>query len=392
VQGIPESRGIYIGDLQGSQTRRLLDADSAAVYAAPGRLLFVRQGTLFAQDFDAARLELRGNASPMAERIALDTGAQGSAAVSASTAGPFVYRTGSGSGLRQFVWLDRSGKDIGKAGDRLSALGVELSPDGRRVALFQQVNQNFDVWLLELGRGVLSRFTFDPTPDGFPIWSPDGSRIVFSSNRKGPYDLFQKPAIGAGTEELLLATAQEKIPTDWSPDGRLLLYRSVDPETGYDIWALSLDGDGKPFPVVQTNFDERDAQFSPDGTWIAYQSNESGRLEIYIQPFPGPGSKLQVSTNGGAQARWGPHGKELFYMALDARLMAVPIRLASHPQTAEPGSPTPLFATRVGGALQGTFRQQYDVSSDGRFLMNTITEEAASPITVILNWNPEANK
>jgi len=154
-----------------------------------------------------------------------------------------------------------------------------------------------------------------------------------------------------------------------------------------------MNGDGKPFPVVQTNFDERDAQFSPDGKWIAYQSNESGRFEIYIQPFPGPGSKLQVSTNGGAQVRWGPNGKELFYIALDARLMAVPIRLASNPQTAEPGSPTPLFATRVGGALQGLFRQQYDVSSDGaRFLMNTITEEAASPITVILNWNPEAKQ
>ncbi len=371
----------------------MLDADSAAVYATPGRLLFVRQGTLFAQDFDAARLELRGNASPVAERIALDTGAQGSAAVSASTAGPFVYRTGSAGGLRQFVWLDRSGKDIGKAGDLLSTLSVELSPDGRRVALHQQVNQNIDVWLLELGRGVLSRFTFDPAIDVFPIWSPDGSRIVFGSNRKGPFDLYQKPAVGAGTEELLLATAQEKTPTDWSPDGRFLLYRSVDPKTGYDIWALPMNGDRKPFPVVQTNFDERDAQFSPDGKWIAYQSNESGRFEIYIQPFPGPGSKLQVSTNGGAQVRWGPNGKELFYIALDARLMAVPIRLASNPQTAEPGSPTPLFATRVGGALQGTFTQQYDVSSDGqRFLMNTITEEAASPITVILNWNPEAKK
>ena len=391
VQGVPESRGIYIGDLQGSQTRRLLDANSAAVYAAPGRLLFVRQGTLFAQEFDLPRLELIGNASPVAERIALNTGALGSAAVSASTAGPFVYRTGSAGGLRQFVWLDRSGKDIGKAGDRLSATSVDLSPDGRRVAQTQQVNQSVDVWLLELGRGVLSRFTFDPAIDAYPIWSPDGSHILFASSRKGPFDLYQKPAIGAGTEELVLATARDKSPTDWSPDGRLLLYRSVDPKTGYDLWALPMNGDGKPFPVVQTNFDERDAQFSPDGKWIAYQSNESGRFEIYIQPFPGPGSKLQVSTNGGAQVRWGPNGKELFYIALDARLMAVPIRLASNPQTAEPGSPAPLFATRVGGALQGTIMQQYDVSSDGqRFLINTITEEAASPITVILNWKPRA--
>ena len=152
-----------------------------------------------------------------------------------------------------------------------------------------------------------------------------------------------------------------------------------------------LDGDRKPYPVVQTSFDERDAQFSPDGKWIAYQSNESGRFEIYIQPFPGPGSKLQVSTNGGAQARWRRDGKELFYIALDDRLMAVPIRLASNPQSAEPSSPIPLFATHVGGALQSPFMQQYEVSPDGqRFLMNTFTEEAASPITVILNWKPKS--
>ena len=152
-----------------------------------------------------------------------------------------------------------------------------------------------------------------------------------------------------------------------------------------------MDGDRKPFPVVQTNFDERDGQFSPDGKWIAYQSNESGRFEIYVQPFPGPGGKLQISTNGGAQVRWRRDGKELFYIALDDRLMAVPIRLASNGQTVEPGSPIPLFATRVGGALQTIFRQQYMVSPDGqRFLMNTITEEAASPITVILNWKPPA--
>ena len=392
VQGTPESRGIYVGDLQGAEPRRLLDADSAAVYAAPGQLLFVRQSTLFAQNFDAARLELSGDAFPVAERVAVNNGAQGSAAVSASMAGPFVYRTGSAGGPRQFVWLDRSGKEIGKAGDRLSAVSVELSPDGRRVALTQQVNQNFDVWLLELGRGVLSRFTFDPAQDDFPIWSPDGSRIVFTSNRKGHYDLFQKVAIGAGTEELLLATAPDKVPSDWSPDGRLLLFRTLKNsktgETG-DIWALPVHGDGRPFPVVQSNFEERDGQFSPDGKWIAYQSDESGQSEIYMQPFPGPGSKLQVSTNGGAQVRWARDGKELFYIAFDARLMAVPLRRVASPETVEPGSPIPLFATNVGGALQGTYPQQYDVSPDGRqFLMNTIAEEAASPVTVVLNWKP----
>ena len=146
---------------------------------------------------------------------------------------------------------------------------------------------------------------------------------------------------------------------DWSPDGRFLLYRSIDPKTGSDIWALPLDGDRKPFPVVQTNFDERDGQFSPDGKWIAYQSNESGRFEIYVQPFPGPGGKSQVSTNGGAQVRWRRDGKELFYIALDGRLMAVPIRLASNGQAVEAGTPVPLFATHVGGACSIARQTQY---------------------------------
>ena len=253
------------------------------------------------------------------------------------------------------------------------------------------MNANFDVWLLELGRGVLSRFTFDPAIDVFPIWSPDGSRIVFSSNRKG-LSIFTKSLPSAPEpRNCCWRRAQDKDPTDWSPDGRFLLYRSVDPKTGYDIWALPMDGDRKPFPVVQTNFDERDAQFSPDGKWIAYQSNESGRFEIYIQPFPGPGSKMQVSTNGGAQVRWRPRRQRIVLHCARRSIDGRSDSACFNPQTAEPGSPIPLFATRVGGALQGTFRQQYDVSSDGqRFLMNTITEEAASPITVILNWKPKS--
>ncbi len=303
-----------------------------------------------------------------------------------------MYRTASGGGHRQFVWFDRAGKEIGKAGDPVAAVELSISPDSRRVALAQLVNNNTDIWLLDLGRGVLSRFTFDAAGDLWATWSPDGRRIAFRSNRKGVYDLYWKPAIGPGSEELLLASAQDKAPMDWSPDGRFLLYREQGyreqgSKTGLDLWGLPLGGDRKPFPVVQTNFDELGAQFSPDGKWIAYESNESGRYEIYVQPFPGPGSKLEVSTNGGAQVRWQRDGKELFYIALDGRLMAVPIRLASNAQTIEAGAPIPLFATHVGAALSYPFRQQYDISPDGqRFLMNTVIEEAASPITVILNW------
>ncbi len=252
------------------------------------------------------------------------------------------------------------------------------------------VNGNVDVWFLETARGVFNRFTLDAADEIFPIWSPDGAQIVFSSNQKGGVqNLYRKSATGAGNEEPILETAQPTFATDWSPDGRFLLYFSADPMTGFDIWTLPLDGDRKPFPIVQTNLSERLAQFSPDGKWIAYESNESGRYEIYIRPFASAGGKLSISTNGGAQVRWRRDGKELFYIALDNRLMAVPIRFASNGQAVEPGAPVPLFATRVGGALQAFPRNQYMVSPDGqRFLMNTVTEEAASPISVILNWKP----
>jgi len=181
---------------------------------------------------------------------------------------------------------------------------------------------------------------------------------------------------------------------DWTADGRFILFRSNDAAMAYNLWAMPIEGDRKPFPVVQTNFDEPDGQFSPDGKWLAYQSNESGRYEIYVRPFPSPGSTTPISTGGGAQLRWRRDGKELFYVALDGRLMAVPIRLAANGKAIEPGAPLALFATHLGGAIQPTLKPQYAVSRDGqRFLMNTITEEAgASPITLILNWHPEHGK
>jgi dipeptidyl aminopeptidase/acylaminoacyl peptidase len=180
-----------------------------------------------------------------------------------------------------------------------------------------------------------------------------------------------------------LSTPQDKAPTDWSRDGQFLLYRNTDPKTGYDLWALSMTGERKAFPVVQTEFEERDGQFSPDSKWIAYQSNESGRFEIYVEPFPGSGGKWPVSSNGGAQVRWRADGKELFYVALDGKLMAVPIVLGG--RQPEIGRPVPLFTTRLGGAVQGIAKQQYMPSSDGqRFLVNSITDAAVSPITVVM--------
>jgi Tol biopolymer transport system component len=251
--------------------------------------------------------------------------------------------------------------------------------------------------MLDVARGAYTRLTDNVADDVVPVWSPDGARIVFSSNRKGTEDLYRKSAFAGGSEELLLATAHQKAATDWSSDGRFVLFESRDPKSGFDIWALPLDESGKPgkpSPVVQTIFDEQKAQFSPDGNWIAYQSDESGRHEIYIGPFPGPRNKWPVSTNGGSQVRWRRDMKELFYIALDGRLMAVPIRVASNATPPEVGTPVALFAPPLGGAVQrADFRHQYMVSSDGqRFLVATATEGVNSPITIILNWKPPRGK
>jgi Tol biopolymer transport system component len=322
--------------------------------------------------------------------VAVTQKVQPIAAVSASTAGPVVYRTNPGSD-RQSAWFDRSGKlsETLNNIDAASDLDPALSPDGRRLALARTINGNKDIWLLELERGVLSRFTFDPGINGRPVWSPDGSHVAFYSNRKGVFDLYEKSASGTGDEKALLESPTTKVPLDWSPDGRFLLYRNDDPQTGADLWALPLNGEGAPFPIVQTPFQERDAQFSSDAKWIAYQSNESGHFEIYVQPFPGPGPKTQVSSNGGIQVRWRQDGKELFYVSLDDRLMAVPIKFTAGGKTFEAGVPAALFSTPIGGAGQQN-RQQYIVSGDGqRFLMNTVTNEPPSPITLILNWMPK---
>ena len=391
VRGAPDVQGVYVASLDGTPPRRLLGADSAAWYTS-GHIFFIRQGALLAQSFDAARLEPTGDAAAIAEPIAVDATGLG-AALSVSTAGPVAYRAASASGGRQLVWFDRSGAEIRKVGspDTATLLHPELSADGRRVAVARNVNGNQDVWIVETARGVLNPFTFDAAIEDYPIWSPDARHVIFQSNRKGAFDLYMKSTSGDGGETMLLSTPTFKSPTDWSPDGRFVLYRTTDPETGYDLWALPLDSKTQPFPLAQTNAEERDGQFSPDGRWIAYQSNESGRFEIYVQAFPKPQERWRISTNGGAQVRWRHDGRELFYLALDGQLMAVPLRLDSQGQTVDAGTPVPLFRPRlVGGAVRGVNRQQYAVSSDGReFLINTPTEDTpVSPITLILNWKP----
>jgi Tol biopolymer transport system component len=292
------------------------------------------------------------------------------------------------------VWFDRSGKELGRIGDNsVDRYGPELSPDGRTVALTRIVDGNSDVWLMDLQRGVPRRFTLDVANENSAIWSPDGVRIAFASNRSGNNNVYQKPASGAGREELLVTAAPQDVPdrspSDWSLDGRYLLYRTQSSRTRYDVWAWALDGSTPTFPIAQTDADDRDGQFSPDGKWVAFESDESGRFEIYVQRFPGPGTKWPISTNGGAQVRWSRDGRELFYISLDGHLMAVTVRLDAGPGTVEADTPVALFATHVGSPVS-VFRQQYVVSPDGRrFLFNTLADDdRVSPITIIQNWKP----
>jgi Tol biopolymer transport system component/tRNA A-37 threonylcarbamoyl transferase component Bud32 len=385
-----DTRAVYAGNLDGSEPRRILDSEVAAVYAPSGHLLFFRDGRLFAQPFDAARLTLSGSPTLVAEHV-LSTRGLNIAAVSTSAAGPVAYRTGT-SGERQFIWFDRTGSEIQKVGapDNAGSTGVSLSPDARRIAETRAVNGNIDVWFLEVARGVLSRFTSDTSRQRSPQWSPDGERVIFASNPNGTYDLYQKSANSDENDQLLLKTPNSKRPTDWSADGRFLLYASQEPKTGSDLWALDLNESQKQFSVVQTQFEESNGQFSPDGKWIGYESNESGRTEIYVQPFRGPARKTQVSLKGGAQVRWRRDGQALFYIALDNRLTEVPIRFSASGQMVALGPAVSLFVTHLGGASDPQELQQYAVSPNGdRFLMNVVTEETSvSPITVILNWRP----
>jgi len=386
--GSTEARGVYLGQLDSLDSTRLFQADGPATYAS-GHLLFVREGKLLAQGLDLDTMRVRGNPFAIAE------GVTSRIALSASAAGPIAYRAApADSGQRQFVWLHRSGAVMRKeVYADTAALGPALSRDGRRIAVYRETDGNMDIWSYETSRGAWDRLTFNLGDDIYPLWSRDGGSIVFGAVRAPSVqvNLYRK-VLNAPSEELLLAPPHGGFPNDWSADGRFVLFAPGDPKLGIDVWAMPLDGDRKPFAVVRTEFNESQAQFSPDGRWIAYQSDKTGRPEIYIHPFPGTGDEVRASIEGGTQPRWNPSSPELFYIGADDRLMAVPIRVASDGGKIEPGAPLALFRTDVGSTASLAYRQQYVVSPDGRsFIMNSaVTEGSASPITVILNWRPPA--
>jgi len=384
-------RGVWVGTLDSPERRRLLDADATAVFVPPAHLAFVQKGTLFIQRFAPDRVLLEGEPTRLAEGVATDV--FGTAAVSASSAGSIVYRVGSGSRLRQLVWRDRSGAQVGEAfaPDPANPFNPSLSPDGRQVAVGRSLSGNGDIWLIDLARrGAQTRITTAPGPDVYPVWAPDGSRIVYAGPGQDSFDLRQAPTTGVGSDTLLYNGPGVELPLDWSSDGQFILFlgQGYAGESGAPagrvLMALSADGKGTPLVVASARIGNSGA-FSPDGKWVAFESDETGRFEIYVQPFPGPGPKRVVSIGGGLQPTWRPDGRELFYVAADGQLTAVALRV--DPGAAiEPASPVPLFPSRIDNTLTGGVTRNYVVSKDGtRFLLNQFVETDSAPVTLILN-------
>jgi serine/threonine protein kinase len=377
-------RGVYVGTLDGPDRRRLFDADAAAVFVPPSEIMFVRAGRLFIQRFDPAALTLGGEPRLIAQGVVVDS--TGGVAASASSQGTIIYRTGSANRQRRLAWFDRSGRQIGEAlpVDSGNPLNPAVSPDGRYVALTRTVGGVTDIWLQDLTRqGALTKLTASPTPDISPVWSPDGRQVAYGRVGQRSFGIGLSSLTSVTPSVLFDGDAQE-IPVDWSRDGRFVLYRSQT-ISNIDLFALTPTEPQRPLPVAQTPADERIGAISPDSKWVAFESNESGRYEVYAQAFPAPGVKTVVSTAGGRQVRWAVDSRELFYVAPDARLMSV--RVTSRPDggAIDAAPPVPLFAAKILGVPTGGSVVEYDVSRDGkRFLMNTLVEHD-TPITVILN-------
>jgi Tol biopolymer transport system component len=387
----PEAAGVFVASLDSSTARRLVTGRSRAVYAS-GYLLFWREGALLAQAFDETSLELRGNPVSVANAVGLNP-VTNQGLFSVSDFGTLVFFAGA-VGESELVWVDRAGRRIGNPGPKGVFNSLSLSPEATSVVYDQAEprNRTFDLWRLDFARGIPSRLTFHASHDIFPLWSPDGTRITFSSLREPPPQLYELNANSAGTEKLLLKTNFPKTASGWSSDGSLLFYDSIDPQTGGDIWALPLVGTPEPYPVVRTAADEHYGTLSPDGRWLAYISNETGAYEVYVESFPATGFKRQVSTQGGFEPQWRDDGKELFYVTPSQTLVTVGVK--STPTTLEVAAPAALFPTRIKWMEIQAVAHHYAPAPDGqRFLISSATDEAQSlPVTIVLNWSASVKK
>jgi Tol biopolymer transport system component len=374
--------GIGVASLDGTLRRHLVDDAAGAVYSS-GHLLFVKGTTLLAQPFDPASLSISGSPFPVAAGVRIDPKLV-AVPLSATATGPIVYRAGAVA-RRQFVWVDRSGAVLATVGEAMtSAHSPSLSPDGRSIAF----DGDGGLSLMDVARGISSRLN---TGGMGPLWSTDGKRIVLSGQ-----DVRVVPVAG-GDPEVLIQYGRWLSCTDWSADGRLLLCHTFsDDGPGQHLLVMPLNG-GEPIQIGGEHSTERDAQFSPDGSWIAYVADDSGPPQVYLQRLgaaatarsAATGPRVQVSSAGGGMPRFRADGSELYYVGLDGRMMAVPLDAARDGEALEAGTPTALFDAGVGAAMPSNSRHQYMVAPDGqRFLLSRLVEEVPPPVTVILNWKP----
>ena len=374
-------------------------ADESSVVFAAGRLLFIRENTLMAQSFDAASGQTMGEVSPVAEGVSLLTSMTGNyVPVTASDTGVLLYARGGGAyGTNQRAWYDRAGKLRGTVGPRREPA---ISPDEKSVVFRRLTALGGDLWLQNLARGAEQRFTTDPSFNQAPVWSPQGDRIAFSSNRSGGvHNLYQKAASATGQDDLLLADGNGKVVSQWSRDGRFIVYSEFDPKTKWDIWVLPIESGAERKPVsgtpfLRSEFNEVSGQLSPDSHWMAYTSDESGQREVHVRPFPAAEGQWKISLTGGEQPRWRGDGDELFFVGADGKMMAVAVKAAvsSGPGTKpsfEPGAPQQLFETHLAQSIDAAF--EYDVTADGkRFLLDTNPgggSASAPPLNVVVNWS-----
>ena len=402
ARGTAETTGIYVSSLDGRENRRVLPDASGAVFAPstqgerPGHLLFVRENTLMAAPFDPASAQVLGDVVPVADGVSLD-GTYLPVAVSDN--GVLLYAAGgSVGGQSQISWFDRTGKSLGLVGMPGNVHYLAISPDEKSVAFARDSSGGSDLWVRDLSRGTETRLTNDALNNNAPFWSPKGDRIVFASNRSGVYNLYQKAANGSGQDERLLPNNFPDFPTQWSRDGRFIVYRETDPKTKRDVWVLPTEGAApgrKPIPFLRTEASEFFAQLSPDNHWMAFTSDRSGKREVYVRPFPPSEGEWTISLAGGQAPRWRGDGKELFFEAAGGKMMAVAVKAVTGPKPSfEAGAPVPLFdAHMVHSGADVNF--EYDVNADGkRFLINTTgaTGAASPPLTVVANWQAGLKK
>ncbi len=385
-----DSAGLFVTSLDAPSERRRIRPEAARFQlVAPGYLLFVQGGTLLAQRFDTAKLVTRGEPVALASSVATFNQVPSWGWFSASDTGRVAWLSGQGTQV-QLEWVDRTGRRIGALGEPGIYGQIALSPDGRRVvAEVADADNRFDLWTIDVARGVGSRLTSDPANERDPVWSPDGHELVFSTDATGDQNLLRKglegPEPPAPLRDGIGQTAgQRDIAKEWVREGNTLLYLTIGPER--TLWAASLDGGGPPEALVK-GFAVDQPRVSPDGRWLAYISTESGRFEVYVQPFRRRGERLRVSANGGGQPRWRGDGKELFYIGLDGSLMAVEVR--SGATGLELGMPQTLVVAKTFAAvLEGSDYTDYGVTPDGqRFLVKRPVEGSERPrIHVLLDW------